>query len=86
LQPLSQLAPRLLSPTGRLLLADPPLRAKHNRERFLELVAESGLRPEEAGERQARVWEEAKSAYQEVPIAMLLMKKAYMGETIGVKL
>jgi hypothetical protein len=86
-------APRLLrpGPSSRLLLADPPARARHNRERFLELVGSSGggggLVAEECGERRARVWDEGRGAWQEVPIVFMIMRPACgQGDTVGVKM
>ncbi len=44
-QPIAELVPRLLSGASgsRLLLADPPTRTAHNRERFLQLIKEQQL-------------------------------------------
>jgi len=85
-EPLSRLAPALLSTPGRLLLADPPTRAKHNRERFVELVSDSCLLTEQCGERHARVWEEGKNAFSTVPITLMIMRRGCSGDTVGVKL
>jgi hypothetical protein len=147
MQPVAAVAPKLLSKRdSRLLLADPPDRARHNRcgalsacclmpqlllyallcclglapswsmlcapaintrcyissaafacvaflaarrECFLDILCEEGgdFLLEEAGERGARVWEESKSAWRQVPIAMMhLRRSAGGGETVGPKL
>ncbi|KAL4524195.1 hypothetical protein Ndes2526B_g00214 [Nannochloris sp. 'desiccata'] len=66
---------------GVILLADPPLRAKQNRYRFLELLRKDGffaattVDGNELGQRAARVWEEAEKAYKHVPIEFMILQK-----------
>eukprot|EP00887_Chlorella_sp_A99_P002425 scaffold10.g2425.t1 len=98
-QPVAAAAPRLLSaaPDARILLADPPNRARHNRECFLDILTEEAgawgggggsFLVEECGEREVRVWEEGRQAWRPTPIAMLVLRRAAAGgtDTVGVKL
>ena len=84
------MAPRLLTrgAGARLLLADPPDRARHNRECFLDfLCEESGeFLVEEAGEAAVKTWEASKGAWRRLPIAMMALRRAAPGDTVGVKL
>ena len=59
------------------------------RECFLDILCEEGadFLLEEAGERGARVWEESRGAWRQVPIAVMhLRRSAGGGETVGPKL
>jgi len=78
----------LLRPYGSLLLlADPPLRAKHNRERFLELVAAGGeFRVEEFDERHVRVWNQGRATWEVPRVVFMALRRGAPGDTIGVKL
>lgn len=84
------MAPRLLRRRAgaRLLLADPPDRARHNRECFLDfLTEESGeFLVEEAVETAVRTWEASKASWRSVPIALMALRRAEPGDTVGVKL
>ena len=89
-EPVAAVAPKLLKQSvslggGGVLLADPPLRAKQNRERFLELIGRDGYTAAEWGQREARVWEESDQEYREVPIEFMILKKGCDGDTVGVK-
>ena len=87
--PLAGVAPALLGPSGRLILADPPLRAKQNRELFVQLVAEGGLVPEECQEvagREKRSDEGEGVVVRTAPITMMILRKGWPGETVGLKL
>lgn len=91
--PVANVAPRLLGKSsggkqdgvGRLLLADPPLRARHNRERFIKLIRDQGYIVEECGERQAHVWEEMRQGYADVPITFMAFRQGCVNDTVGVK-
>ncbi|KAI3431488.1 hypothetical protein D9Q98_004539 [Chlorella vulgaris] len=88
-EPVAAVAPKLLKPLGsRLLLADPPDRARHNRECFLDILCEESgeFVVEESGEKGVQVWEAGKEAWRSVPVAMLILRRAAGGETVGVKL
>ena len=74
-----------MSNGSKVLLADPPFRAKQNRDRFLELMGEQGFIASEWQQIQARVWEENDKGYKMVPIEFLALQKAALGDTIGVK-
>jgi hypothetical protein len=88
MQPVARIAPQLLrSDAGRLLLADPPSRAKHNRERFVQLAAQGGgLGVEECGLVQARVWDEGEAAFKAVPITFMSLRRGCAGDTVGRKM
>jgi len=64
---------------GVILLADPPLRAKQNRDKFLELLMDDGFSTTtggaELGQRSARVWEDAEKGYKNVPIEFMILQK-----------
>jgi predicted nicotinamide N-methyase len=89
-EPVAKIAPKLLKVTsttegggendnspGVILLADPPLRAKQNRDRFLELLKSDGYFPvtDELGQRSARVFEEAEKVYKHVAIEFMVLQK-----------
>ena len=90
-EPVAKITPQLLKLSGSsdssdespgvILLADPPLRAKQNRDRFLELLGADGFSSVggggdgELGQRAARVWEEADKAYKHVPIEFMILNK-----------
>lgn len=88
-QPVAAVAPRLLSRRdGRLLLADPPDRARHNRECFLDILCEAGgdFLLEESGERQVRLWESSKGDWRQHAVALMALRRNTSGDTVGVKL
>jgi len=64
---------------GSILLAYPPLRAKQNRDKFLEFLTHDGFSTAadgtELGQRSARVWEEAEKRYKHVPIEFMILQK-----------
>ena len=103
--PVAAAAPALLArPPGpgggepRLLLCDPPDRARANRERFLQLLTQQGgeFCVEESWEPRVRVWEGASTTppqgdsaagrWREVPIAAMVLRRGAGGDTVGVKL
>lgn len=88
LQPVAKVAPRLLRHYGsQLLLADPPLRAKHNRERFLELMAAGGeFSLQEMEQRQVRTWNEGRATWEQPAVVFMTLRSGSPGDTIGVKL
>ena len=93
---------------SRLLLADPPNRARHNRECFLDLLTEEERTAEfvveESEEKLVRVWEgspgssspgsssssssgsDGRASWREVPIALMVLRRAASCDTVGVKL
>lgn len=89
-EPVGMVVPKLLrngrsGEDSRLLLCDPPLRAKHNREAFIQLMNGQGYVAEECGERQASVFNETKRVHDQVPIVFMSFRHASMGDTVGVK-
>jgi hypothetical protein len=88
-QPVAAVAPRLLARhDSRLLLADPPERARHNRECFLDILCEESgeFLLEESGERQVRQWEASKGDWRTHAVAMMALRRGAGGDTVGVKL
>lgn len=98
--PVATVAPTLLSPRSSstnkspppaILLADPPLRAKQNRERFLQLLSGRGdFLATEMTTTKALVWEEDSSTessgqYRSVDIEFMVLQQGAAGDTIGVK-
>lgn len=86
---MAAVAPKLLTRDGsRLLLADPPDRARHNRECFLDLLCEEGgeFMVEESGEKGVQVYEASKGESRRVPVAMMHLRRAAGGDTVGPKL
>ena len=85
-EPVASLVPMLLrsdKETGQILLADPPDRTRHNRERFLELLKDGNLDVKllESGRR--RVLLEGLTS----DVQMLLFERSYYGaqSTLGIK-
>ena len=85
-EPVASLVPMLLrsdKQTGQILLADPPDRTRHNRERFLELLKDGNLDVKllESGRR--RVLLEGLTS----DVQMLLFQRSYYGaqSTLGIK-
>jgi predicted nicotinamide N-methyase len=84
-EPVAKIAPQLLKLSensdenpGIVLLADPPLRAKQNRDKFLELLSADGFSSgggDALGQTSARVWEEAEKGYKHVPIEFMILQK-----------
>lgn len=87
LQPVAELVPRLLKfNTGRLILADPPLRTKYNRDRFVELLQKEEFVVEEYVEgRVVKVWDEEKKQMKDTEITFMVFKRSAFGDTVGVK-
>jgi hypothetical protein len=120
-QPIANLAPRLLHPSGgKLLLADPPNRARANRERFLELLCAAGgdflveeaeearvalqdavaapgeqnpaeghrqQGPQQQGQQQGHQQQgQHQQQQREVAVALMRLRRAAPGDTVGVKL
>lgn len=71
---------RKTTDTARVLLADPPDRARKNRDTFMELLR-SSFTTEECSQKMAR--EEGGST--DVPILIMLLKRGALGDTIGVR-
>lgn len=81
-EPVAELVQQLLAPGGRLMLADPPNRTKHNRERFLSLLRDSGL---------PFLLEESYTcpvlnADASVEVMILNLRLALGGDTVGLRL
>ena len=69
-----------------VLLADPPLRARHNRERFLSLLSEQGFIMEESGQTSVFLGSlETNPAKRNVDIEFCILRRGEYGDTIGVK-
>lgn len=58
------------------------------RECFLDILCEESgeFLLEEASEASVRTWEESKQAWRAVPIALMHLRRAAGGDTVGVKL
>lgn len=88
-QPVAEVAPKLLSRRGsaRLLLADPPDRARHNRECFLDILCEESgeFLLEESSETAVPTWEASKAAWRNVPVMLMHLRRSDGADTIGVK-
>lgn len=82
-EPIANITPQLLnSQTGQLLLADPSHRTKHNRDRFLQILAGQSRAPmllREASEVTVRMDEQD----TQVQLQLLCMKQGQ--ETVGIK-
>lgn len=82
-EPVARVAQRLVKRAGgRLLLADPPNRTPHNRERFLELLcgASGGFVVEECGERCTRG-----ASASSPPLQFMVLRRTLPGDTVGLK-
>ncbi len=89
MQPVAAVAPQLLTLHGsRLLLADPPDRARHNRECFLDLLCEEGgeFVLEESLEKVVEIQEPNRKEARGVPVAMMHLRRAAGVDTVGPKL
>lgn len=67
----------------------PPCLALPRSECFLDILCgESGSEfvVEEAGEAGVRTWEASKQAWRTVPVALMHLRRAVGGDTVGVKL
>lgn len=89
-EPVSSVVPKLLRGHGgkvdsRLLLCDPPLRAKQNRDAFIRLLNEQGYVAEECADRQASVFNETKRVFDKVPIVFMSFRHGSIGDTVGIK-
>ncbi|KAL4440324.1 hypothetical protein ABPG75_003325 [Micractinium tetrahymenae] len=91
-EPVAAVAPKLLSRRGdaRLLLADPPDRARHNRECFLDILCEESgeFLLEESTETSVPTWEASKGAWRDTPVMLMHLRRGGGGggDTVGVKL
>jgi len=70
-QPIARITPELLQQEGTLLLADPPLRAKQNRDAFVELVKAHGFNLTDSSMKEATVMDEGKPDPRTVPITFM---------------
>ena len=71
-EPIAWIAPLLLKEEGgMLLLADPPLRAKANRDRFVELMESSGFTTNEIKTKRVLVTDEGKPEKTMMPITFM---------------
>lgn len=87
MQPVANVIPKLLKSTegSRLLLADPPFRAKANRDRFLQLLSRK-LLLEECGVKTAKLFSRVKQADESFQISFMVLRQGSPGDTVGVKL
>lgn len=92
--PLSDLVPRILkSDGGRLLLADPPNRTTHNRERFVQMVGSRspGLVVQECSVHQCEVNKLDPEMLggitsETIPVQLMVFRKTLGNDTVGVKM
>lgn len=93
-EPISAAVPRLLKSTGKLLLADPPKRTVHNRERFLQLLSQTpsaSFAVDECSERQCEVNQldpemSGGVTTETIPVQFLMIRRVIGNHTVGVKL
>lgn len=72
MQSIARIAPKLVCHTGgALLLADPPLRAKANRIKFVDLVKQYGFEVQDSSNTEVTVRDEGKLDPRQVPITMM---------------
>lgn len=99
-EPIAGVVPRLLRHTsGQLLLADPPTRTAHNRERFLQLAGGAGLGVDECSRHDCVVRRldraelaggdadsETMPDSETIPIQLMVLTRSMPGDTVGLKL